>query len=68
MADPLALANLALSLLARTTDGLNALRDRSQRTKDIDIKDQISTMYDNVLQLKEVVSRLSDENKDLRQH
>jgi hypothetical protein len=64
--DPLALANLALSLLAKTTEGLNALRERSQRTKDLDIKDQINTLYDNILQLKEVMSRLLDENKDLR--
>src|ERR1700686_1255999 len=66
MVDPLALANLALSLLAKTTDGLNALRERSQRSKDLDIKDQISTLYDNILALKEVVSRLLDESKHLQ--
>ncbi|HEY6768005.1 MAG TPA: hypothetical protein VI386_24890 [Candidatus Sulfotelmatobacter sp.] len=66
MSEPLAVANLALSLLGKTTDALNALRERSQRSKDLDIKDQISTMYDNVLQLKEVVSRLLDENKGLQ--
>jgi hypothetical protein len=66
MTDPVAVANLALSLLGKTTDALNALRERSQRTKDPDIKDQINTMYDNVLQLKEVISRLLDENKDIK--
>jgi hypothetical protein len=64
--DPLAVASLALTLLGKTTDALSALRERAQRTKDLDIKDQINTMYDHVLSLKEVVSRLVDENKDLR--
>lgn len=65
MTDPLALANLALSLLGKTSDALNALRERSQRSKDVDIKDQINTLYDIVLQLKEVISRLLDENEDV---
>jgi len=64
--DPLALANLAVTLLAKTTDALNALRERAQRSKDLDIKDQIAALYDNVLELKEVMSRLLDENKELR--
>jgi hypothetical protein len=66
MADPIAVANLAITLLGKTTEALNALRERAQRSKDIDIKDQINTMYDNVLQLKEVISRLVDENKNLK--
>jgi hypothetical protein len=66
MVDPLSVASTAIGLLKSTTEALSALRERSQRSKDIDIKDQINTLYDNVLQLKEVVSRLLDENKDLR--
>jgi len=62
MTDPLAVANLALSVLGETTKALNALRERAQRSRDMDIKDQINTLYDHVLQLKEVVSRLVDEN------
>ena len=54
MLDPLSLASTAIGLLKSTTEALNALRERSQRSKDIDIKDQINTLYDNVLQLKEV--------------
>jgi hypothetical protein len=46
--DPLAPANLALTLLGKTTDALNALRERAQRSKDLDIKDQIAALYDNV--------------------
>jgi|SRR5580704_12504646 regulator of replication initiation timing len=67
MVDPLSLASTAIGLLKSTSEALSALRERAQRTKDLDIKDQINTMYDNVLSLKEVVSRLLDENKDLRQ-
>jgi hypothetical protein len=65
MVEPVSIAALSLQLLSKTTEALNALRERSQRTKDIDIKDQINTLYDNVLGLKEVVSRLLDENKEL---
>lgn len=64
--DPVSLAGLAITLASKTTEALNALRERAQRSKDVDIKDQINTLYDNVLQLKEVVSRLLDENKDLK--
>jgi len=63
--DPLSIATTAIGLLKSTTEALNALRERAQRSKDIDIKDQINTLYDNVLGLKEVVSRLLDENKAL---
>ena len=66
MTDPISVASLALSLTKNATEALNALRERSKTTKDLDIKDQISTMYDHVLSLKEAVSRLVDENKDLR--
>jgi len=66
MTDPLAVANLAITLLGKTTEALNALRERAQRSKDMDIKDQINTLYDNVLSLKEVIGRLLDENKELR--
>ena len=66
MTDPVSIASLSLQILGKTTEALNALRERAQRSKDLDIKDQIAALYDNVLSLKEVVSRLLDENKDLR--
>jgi hypothetical protein len=67
MTDPLTLTGTAVALLKNTTDALNALRERAQRSKDVDIKEQINTMYDNVLQLKELIMRLSDENQQLGQ-
>lgn len=65
MTDPVSITALSIQILSKTTEALNALRERAQRTKDLDIKDQINTLYDNVLLLKEVVSRLSDENRTL---
>ena len=66
MSDPISVASFALSLTRSATEALNALRERSKTTKDLDIKDQISTLYDNVLELKEVINRLLDENKELK--
>jgi hypothetical protein len=65
MADPISVASLALSFASKTTEALTALRERAQRSKDIDIKEQINTLYDNVLQLKDALLRLMDENKHL---
>lgn len=66
MTDPISVASFALSLTKSATGALSALRERSKVSKDLDIKDQISTLYDNVLELKEVINRLLDENKELR--
>src|SRR5580704_12309974 len=65
MVDPISVASLSLSLATKATEALSALRERSQRSKDIDIKEQINTLFDIVLELKQVNSRLLDENKEL---
>ena len=67
MTDSVALANLAITVLGKTTEALTGLRERAQRSKDADIKDGINTLFDSILQLKDVVSRLLDENKKLQQ-
>jgi DNA repair exonuclease SbcCD ATPase subunit len=66
MADPLTITGTAIGILKNTTDALSALRERAQRSKDTDIKEQINALYNNVLSLNEVISRLLDENKALR--
>jgi hypothetical protein len=66
MSDLASLSSLAVQVLGKTTEGLTALRERAQRTKDIEIKEQISALFDNVLQLKDVVSRLLDQTKELQ--
>lgn len=68
MSDSVSLTTLSFQILTKTTEALNALRERAQRSKDIDIKDQINALYDNALALKEVISRLSAENRALHQH
>ena len=50
MTDPISVASFALSLTKSATGALSALRERSKVSKDLDIKDQISTLYDNVLE------------------
>lgn len=67
MTDPISVASFALSLGSKATDVLNAIRERAQRSKDAEIKQQINTLYDVVLQMKEAMSRLIDENKKLKQ-
>jgi hypothetical protein len=49
MTDPLSVATLSLQILSRTTEALNALRERAQRSKDLDIKNQINALYDSGL-------------------
>lgn len=66
MSDVASLTSLAIQVLKQTTEGLTALRERAQRTKDIEIKEQIGTLFDNVLQLKDIVSRIVDQNKELQ--
>ena len=66
MPDPGALA-LAYTILKDTSKALKALRERAQSTNDIDIKAHVGDLYDNVNSLKEVISRLADENADLKQ-
>jgi len=64
--DPLAPANLALTLLGKTTDALNALRERAQTLQRPRYQGPDRRAVRQRLGLKEVMSRLLDENKELR--
>lgn len=59
-------ASAVSQILTNTLSVLNAVRERARNSKDIDLKERISTLYDSVLSLKEAVNRLVDENGDLR--
>ncbi len=59
-------AAAAAQILSNTLTALNAVRERAKTSKDTNLKDHISTLYDNVLSLKEVVMRLTEENGELR--
>jgi hypothetical protein len=59
--------NAAVQLLLSISKTLNAARERAQATKDATLKDLINTLYDDMLALKEVVQRVTDENARLQQ-
>src|SRR5271165_1563560 len=59
-------ASAVSQILTNILSVLNAVRERAQTSKDVDLKDRISTLYDSVLALKEAVNRLVDENGGLR--
>jgi hypothetical protein len=46
---------------------LSAIRERAQRSKDNDLKERISALYDSLLSLKEALLRLTQENEELKQ-
>jgi hypothetical protein len=53
-------------ILTSTLSLLNTVRERAQTSKDTDLKEHISRLYDGLLSLKESVGRLLDENSSLR--
>jgi len=59
-------AKTSLEILINLTKLLNTARERSQTSKDPELKDTLSSIYDEVLALKEAVSRLTAENTQLR--
>jgi hypothetical protein len=67
MPDPISVASFALSLIKTAGEQLNKLRERAQATKDLEIKEHVGNLYDTMNALKEAFSRLSDENRELKQ-
>lgn len=59
-------AAAALQILNNSLTVLKAVRERSQSSKDADLKGLILTLYDSVLSLKESVMLVTDENSELR--
>jgi hypothetical protein len=66
MTDPVSVASLALSLIKTADEQLNKLRERSQSTKDLEIKKYVGNLYDTMNAIKEAFSRFADENKELK--
>src|ERR1039458_3790310 len=68
MSDPLTLglSSAAVVLVNGTIGLLKEARDAAKRSDDHDLKDKLSEVFDSVLQLKEVISNLRDENADLK--
>lgn len=68
MSDPLTigLASTAVSLVNGTIGLLKEARESAKRSDDHDLKDKLSDVFDSVLELKEVIDNLRDENDELR--
>jgi len=69
MSDPmtLGLASTAVSLVNGTISLLKEARDSAKRSDDHDLKDKLSEVFDAVLELKEILGNLREENSGLRQ-
>lgn len=63
----LGIAGAASEILTNTLETLKVVRERAQTSKDSDLKERISGLYDNLLSLKEVILQLTQENLELRQ-
>lgn len=59
-------AATASSLLSNALNGLKIVRERAQTSKDSDLKDRISGLYDILLSLKEAVMLVNEENDQLK--
>jgi hypothetical protein len=59
-------ATAASQILSNAMNALKIVRERAQSSKDNDLKEHISTLYDNLLSLKEAVMRLTQENDELK--
>jgi hypothetical protein len=57
---------VATGIVSTALSVLSAARERAKTSKDADLKHLISTLYDHLLDLKEALSRLSEENSELR--
>ena len=65
MEPALSSAAAAAQILSNALSVIKAARERAKGSKDTDLKAIINTLYDELLSLKEVVLRLSEENAEL---
>ena len=56
----------AMDLIGKASKALNSLRERAKTSKDAELKENISKLYDDFLDLKAVILRLTEENAELR--
>ena len=68
MSDPLTLglASTAVNLVNGTIGLLKEARNAAKESDDHDLKDKLSEVFDSVLELKEVIGNLREENEVLR--
>jgi|ERR1039458_7156637 hypothetical protein len=56
----------AMDLIGKASKALDSLRERAKTSKDAELKENISKFYDDFLDLKAVILRLTEENAELR--
>ncbi len=56
----------ALGIVEKVSKGLNWVRDRARASKDADLKESISDLYNDFLDLRSVIVRLTEENAELQ--
>jgi len=56
----------ALELLGNASKGLESVRERAKTSSDAALKESISKLYDDFLDLKAIILRLTEENTELR--
>jgi len=62
----LTVAAAAMQILNNALGAMKAAKERSKGSKDTELKEEIGTLYDALLDLKEALMRLTDENTELR--
>jgi hypothetical protein len=63
---PLTNVAAATQILANALKALDSLREQSKGSKDSTLKENISRLYDNLLDLKAAVLRVQEENIELK--
>jgi hypothetical protein len=63
---PLTNVAAATQILANALKGLDSLREQSKGSKDSALKENISILCDNLLDLKAAVLRVEEENSELK--
>jgi hypothetical protein len=63
---PLTNVAAATQILANAMKALDSLREQSKGSKDISLKENISKLYDSLLDLKAAVLRVDEENAELK--
>jgi hypothetical protein len=56
----------ATTILANAMKALDSLREQAKGSKDAALKESISNLYDNLLDMKAAVIRVEEENSELR--
>jgi hypothetical protein len=63
---PLTAVAAATTILTNAMKALDSLREQAKGSKDANLKENISKLYDNLLDLKAAVIRVEEENSELK--